>query len=94
LKLMSFLKSTQKILHHARLAEQGIIARDPMKESISLQLDMINILYVLSSSHSFTLLTLYPASALSQFSACARIRSRSRRHRDDTYWAACNKFGK
>lgn len=37
------LYDTQKILHHARMAEQGLIARDPIKESISLELDMINI---------------------------------------------------
>ncbi|KAI0094196.1 bax inhibitor [Irpex rosettiformis] len=34
---------TQKILHNARLVERGVIPRDPMKESISLELDMINI---------------------------------------------------
>jgi growth hormone-inducible transmembrane protein len=39
--------STQKILQHARLSEQGLIPRDPMKEAIGLELDMINILYVL-----------------------------------------------
>jgi FtsH-binding integral membrane protein len=37
------LYDTQKILHHARLAEQGLIPRDPMKEAIALELDMINI---------------------------------------------------
>ncbi|KII94044.1 hypothetical protein PLICRDRAFT_132401 [Plicaturopsis crispa FD-325 SS-3] len=37
------LYDTQKILHHARLAEQGHGTRDPMAEAISLQLDMINI---------------------------------------------------
>ena len=36
--------STQKILHNARMAESGRIPRDPLKESISLELDMINIL--------------------------------------------------
>lgn len=36
--------STQKILQHARLAEQGRMPRDAMKESIGLELDMINIL--------------------------------------------------
>lgn len=36
--------STQKILQHARMAEQGLVPRDPMREAISLQLDMINIL--------------------------------------------------
>jgi hypothetical protein len=39
--------STQKILQHARMAEQGLVARDPMREAIGLELDMINILYVL-----------------------------------------------
>lgn len=33
----------QKILHHARLAERGMIKRDPVNESISLELDAINI---------------------------------------------------
>ncbi|KAH9486370.1 Growth hormone-inducible transmembrane protein [Psilocybe cubensis] len=37
------LYDTQKILKHARLAEQGIMKADPIKESISLELDMINI---------------------------------------------------
>lgn len=35
---------TQKILKHARLAEAGVMKRDPVNESISLELDMINIL--------------------------------------------------
>ncbi|TBU49863.1 Bax inhibitor family protein [Dichomitus squalens] len=34
---------TQKILHNARMAEQGRAPRDPLKESIALELDMINI---------------------------------------------------
>jgi len=34
---------TQKILQHARLAEQGQMKADPVNESISLELDMINI---------------------------------------------------
>ncbi|KAN0100425.1 WD40-repeat-containing domain protein [Tylopilus felleus] len=37
------LYDTQKILQHARMAEMGVIPRDPMKEAISLELDMINI---------------------------------------------------
>ncbi|KAI0053439.1 hypothetical protein FA95DRAFT_1674452 [Auriscalpium vulgare] len=37
------LYDTQKILAHARLAERGAIPRDPMKEAIGLELDMINI---------------------------------------------------
>lgn len=37
------LYDTQKILHHARLAEQGSMKRDPMNEAIGLELDMINI---------------------------------------------------
>jgi hypothetical protein len=44
-------RSTQKILHHARLAERGVIARDPMKEAIGLELDMLNILYVTPCFH-------------------------------------------
>jgi len=34
---------TQKILAHARLVEQGRMKPDPLNESVSLQLDMINI---------------------------------------------------
>ncbi|KAL4070737.1 Bax inhibitor family protein [Scleroderma citrinum] len=34
---------TQKILQHARAAQMGLITRDPMKEAISLELDMLNI---------------------------------------------------
>jgi len=37
------LYDTQKILQHARMAEQGLVARDPMREAIGLELDMINI---------------------------------------------------
>ncbi|KAG9314166.1 inhibitor of apoptosis-promoting Bax1-domain-containing protein [Chiua virens] len=37
------LYDTQKILQHARMAEMGVISRDPMKEAIALELDMINI---------------------------------------------------
>ncbi|EIN13837.1 hypothetical protein PUNSTDRAFT_57909 [Punctularia strigosozonata HHB-11173 SS5] len=37
------LYDTQKILQHARMAETGAIPRDPLRESISLELDMINI---------------------------------------------------
>ncbi|KAG5716339.1 Growth hormone-inducible transmembrane protein [Termitomyces sp. T112] len=37
------LYDTQKILKHGRLAEQGVMKADPMNESVSLQLDMINI---------------------------------------------------
>jgi hypothetical protein len=47
---LSLVCSTQKILHHARLAERGIVARDPMKEAIGLELDMLNILYILLHS--------------------------------------------
>ncbi len=38
--------STQKILLHARLAEQGRMIADPINEALGLELDMINILYV------------------------------------------------
>jgi len=36
--------STQKILQHARMAEMGAIPRDPVKESVALELDMLNVL--------------------------------------------------
>lgn len=36
--------STQKILQHARMAEMGTYTPDPLNESISLELDMLNIL--------------------------------------------------
>ena len=39
--------STQKILHNARMAEAGVITRDPIRESIGLELDVFNILCVL-----------------------------------------------
>jgi hypothetical protein len=45
--------STQKILHNARLAEQGVIPRDPLKESVGLELDVINILYVSPASFNY-----------------------------------------
>jgi len=37
------LYDTQKILHNARMAEAGAIRRDPLRESIGLELDIINI---------------------------------------------------
>lgn len=37
------LYDVQKILMHARLAQQGLIAKDPVNESISLELDFLNI---------------------------------------------------
>jgi len=37
------LYDVQKILHHARLAERGVIKKDPVNEAISLELDFINI---------------------------------------------------
>ncbi|KAF8831993.1 Bax inhibitor family protein [Lentinula edodes] len=37
------LYDTQKILHHARLSEQGLMKADAINESIGLELDMINI---------------------------------------------------
>ena len=37
------LYDVQKILYHARLAERGVIKRDPINESISLELDFLNI---------------------------------------------------
>ncbi|KKA28567.1 hypothetical protein TD95_002918 [Thielaviopsis punctulata] len=37
------LYDVQKVLHHARMAERGMMTRDPVNESISLELDFINI---------------------------------------------------
>ncbi|KAI9812695.1 MAG: hypothetical protein M1832_000352 [Thelocarpon impressellum] len=37
------LYDVQKILHHARLAERGLMPSDPVNESISLELDFLNI---------------------------------------------------
>ncbi|PSR88508.1 inhibitor of apoptosis-promoting Bax1-domain-containing protein [Coniella lustricola] len=37
------LYDVQKVLHHARLAERGIIKKDPVNESIALELDFLNI---------------------------------------------------
>ena len=37
------LYDVQKVLHHARLAERGVMKRDPINESISLELDFLNI---------------------------------------------------
>ncbi|KDN66772.1 putative bax Inhibitor family protein [Colletotrichum sublineola] len=37
------LYDVQKILHHARLAERGLMRREPVNESIALELDFINI---------------------------------------------------
>lgn len=34
---------TQKVLHHAKLAQQGAVRPDPLRESIGLELDFINI---------------------------------------------------
>ncbi|KAJ7110349.1 Bax inhibitor family protein [Mycena crocata] len=37
------LYDTQKVLQHARMAEAGLMKRDPMNEAIGIQLDVINI---------------------------------------------------
>ena len=37
------LYDTQKILHHARLANAGMVKKDVVNESISLELDFLNI---------------------------------------------------
>lgn len=37
------LYDVQKVLHHARLAERGMMKRDAVNESIRLELDFINI---------------------------------------------------
>ena len=37
------LYDVQKVLYHARLAERGVIKKDVVNESISLELDFLNI---------------------------------------------------
>ena len=37
------LYDVQKVLHHARLAQRGLMPKDPVNESISLELDFLNI---------------------------------------------------
>lgn len=37
------LYDVQKVLHHARLAERGLIKKDVVNESIALELDFLNI---------------------------------------------------
>ena len=37
------LYDVQKVLHHARLAQRGLVRKDTVNESISLELDFINI---------------------------------------------------
>ena len=37
------LYDVQKVLHHARMAERGLMRRDAVNESISLELDFLNI---------------------------------------------------
>ena len=37
------LYDVQKVLHHARMAERGLMPKDPVNESIHLELDFINI---------------------------------------------------
>jgi FtsH-binding integral membrane protein len=37
------LYDVQKVLHHARLAERGLMPKDAVNESISLELDFLNI---------------------------------------------------
>jgi FtsH-binding integral membrane protein len=37
------LYDVQKVLYHARLAERGVIKKDPVNESIGLELDFLNI---------------------------------------------------
>ena len=37
------LYDTQKVLHHARMAERGLVKKDVVNESISLELDFLNI---------------------------------------------------
>ena len=42
------LYDTQKILKHAKMAEQRLIPRDPVRESVSLIIDAINLCLSLS----------------------------------------------
>lgn len=42
--ILTSFDSTQKILHHARLAQAGQMKPDPVRESVALELDFINIL--------------------------------------------------
>ena len=48
------LYDVQKVLHHARMAEQGLVRKDVVNESVSLELDFINIfvrmVYILGRS--------------------------------------------
>ena len=37
------LYDVQKVLHHAQMAERGLMRRDAVNESISLELDFLNI---------------------------------------------------
>lgn len=37
------LYDVQKVLHHARMAERGLMKKDPVNESIALELDFINL---------------------------------------------------
>ena len=37
------LYDVQKVLHHARMAERGVVRKDVVNESVSLELDFINI---------------------------------------------------
>lgn len=50
------LYDVQKVLNHARMAEMGVIPRDPVNESISLELDFLNIfirmVYILQGQQS------------------------------------------
>ena len=37
------LYDVQKVLHHARMAERGMVRKDVVNESVSLELDFLNI---------------------------------------------------
>ena len=59
------LYDTQKILHHARLAEQGLMQKDTVNESISLELDFLNSKHtpLLNKTSKLMFPSLYPVCA-------------------------------
>lgn len=59
------LYDTQKILHHARLAEQGLMQKDTVNESISLELDFLNSEHtpLLNKTSGLMFPSLYPVCA-------------------------------
>jgi hypothetical protein len=64
---------TQKILAHARMVQQGLMKADPVRESVSLELDMINILWVFAIFRPESALTYPLAFAWFRFLECKGI---------------------